>query len=97
MQACWPCRFSPSQGTRSKTEETVIETPITVAQKTDPSQSSLRHRYLQLLLLIVGSGVIYPAVYMRQNFEGSMLETFDITRAQLGECHSILGVIFFLT
>ena len=26
-----------------------------------------------------------------------MLETFDITRAQLAECHSILGVIFFLT
>lgn len=26
-----------------------------------------------------------------------MLETFDITRAQLGECHSIMGVIFFLT
>ena len=26
-----------------------------------------------------------------------MLETFDITRAQLGECHSILGIIFFLT
>ena len=48
-------------------------------------------------MLIVGSGVIYPAVYMRQNFEGSMLETFDITRAQLAECHSILGVIFFLT
>ena len=48
-------------------------------------------------MLIVGSGVIYPAVYLRQNFEGSMLETFDITRAQLAECHSILGVIFFLT
>ena len=26
-----------------------------------------------------------------------MLETFDITRAQLGECHTILGIIFFLT
>ena len=59
------------------------------------AKPSLKHRYLQLLLLIVGSGVIYPAVYMRQNFEGSMLETFDITRAQLAECHSILGVIFF--
>ena len=61
------------------------------------AKPSLKHRYLQLLLLIVGSGVIYPAVYMRQNFEGSMLEAFDITRAQLAECHSILGVIFFLT
>tara|TARA_B100000214_G_scaffold241113_1_gene176577 strand:- start:1145 stop:2398 length:1254 start_codon:yes stop_codon:yes gene_type:complete len=61
------------------------------------AKPSLKHRYIQLLLLIVGSGVIYPAVYMRQNFEGSMLETFDITRAQLGECHTILGIIFFLT
>jgi len=61
------------------------------------AKPGLKHRYLQLLLLVVGSGVIYPAVYMRQNFEGSMLETFDITRAQLGECHSILGIIFFLT
>ena len=26
-----------------------------------------------------------------------MLETFAITRAQLGECHSLLGVVFFLT
>ena len=58
------------------------------------AKPSLKHRYLQLLLLMVGSGVIYPAVYMRQNFEGSMLETFDITRAQVGECHSILGSYF---
>ena len=34
---------------------------------------------------------------MRQNFEGSMLETFSITVEQLGECHSLLGVMFFLT
>ena len=26
-----------------------------------------------------------------------MLAAFDITRAQLGECHSILGIVFFLT
>ena len=79
------------------TEETVIETSTTADQKTDPSQPSLKQRYVQLLLLIIGSGTIYPVVYMRQNFEGSMLETFDITRAQLGECHSILGIVFFLT
>jgi len=34
---------------------------------------------------------------MRQNFEGSMLETFSLTVEQLGECHSLLGVMFFLT
>ena len=89
--------LSPNPGTAPDTKETVIETSTTAEQKTDPSQPSLKQRYLQLLLLIIGSGTIYPVVYMRQNFEGSMLETFDITRAQLGECHSILGIVFFLT
>ena len=89
--------LSPNQETAPDTEETVIETSTTAEQTTDPSQPSLKQRYLQLLLLIIGSGTIYPVVYMRQNFEGSMLETFDITRAQLGECHSILGIVFFLT
>ena len=89
--------LSPNSGTAPDIEETVIETSTTAEQKTDPSQPSLKQRYLQLLLLIIGSGTIYPVVYMRQNFEGSMLETFDITRAQLGECHSILGIVFFLT
>jgi len=89
--------LSLNLGTAPDIEETVIETSTTADQKTDPSQPSLKQRYLQLLLLIIGSGTIYPVVYMRQNFEGSMLETFDITRAQLGECHSILGIVFFLT
>ena len=45
-----------------------IDTPP-LAQQRLVTKPSLKHRYLQLLLLIVGSGVIYPAVYMRQNFE----------------------------
>ena len=89
--------LSLNLGTAPDIEETVIKTSTTADQTTDPSQPSLKQRYLQLLLLIIGSGTIYPVVYMRQNFEGSMLETFDITRAQLGECHSILGIVFFLT
>ena len=94
---CGCADSSPKPDPVPDTEETVIETSTTADQKTDPSQPSLKQRYLQLLLLIIGSGTIYPVVYMRQNFEGSMLETFDITRAQLGECHSILGIVFFLT
>lgn len=57
----------------------------------------MRQRYFQLFILIIASGSIYPVVYMRQNFEGSMLETYGITLEQLGECHSLLGLMFFLT
>jgi len=84
-------------GSEERPIETSTSAPAPAQQEPQAAKPSLKQRYLQLLLLIVGSGVIYPVVYMRQNFEGSMLETFDITRAQLGECHSIMGVIFFLT
>jgi predicted MFS family arabinose efflux permease len=57
----------------------------------------MRQRYFQLFILIIASGSIYPVVYMRQNFEVSMLETYGISLEQLGECHSILGLMFFLT
>jgi len=57
----------------------------------------MRQRYFQLFILIIASGSIYPVVYMRQNFEGSMLEAYGITLEQLSECHSLLGIMFFLT
>ena len=54
-------------------------------------------RYLQLTALVFAAGVIYPLVYLRQNFEGSMLEAFNITNTQLGQCYSMLGVLFVAT
>ncbi len=54
-------------------------------------------RYLQLAIITVAAGAIYPLLYLRQNFEVSMLETFDITATQLGQCNAILGVLFVVT
>lgn len=54
-------------------------------------------RYRQLLLLILAAGTVYPIPYLRQNFENSMLELFTLNRAQLGECHSLLGVMLFFS
>ena len=56
-----------------------------------------RARYVQLAVLVFAAGVIYPLVYLRQNFEVSMLEAFQITNTQLGQCYSMLGVLFFLS
>ena len=70
---------------------------VTKESDIDTPSLSQRQRYFQLLILIIASGSIYPVVYMRQNFEGSMLETYGITLEQLGECHSLLGLMFFLT
>ena len=57
---------------------------------------SLRQRYLQLALVSVAGGAIYPLVYMRQNFELSMLEAFGISAAELQSCYALLGALFVL-
>ncbi len=56
----------------------------------------LRH-YAQLGVLILAAGAIYPLIYLRQNFEVSILDSFGITISQLGQCYSMLGVIFVVT
>ena len=57
---------------------------------------SLRERYSQLFVLILAGGAIYPVLYLRQNFEVSLLETYQLTQTQLGEAYSLLGVMFVL-
>ena len=53
--------------------------------------------YYQLVLIVVAAGSIYPLLYLRQNFEISILESFDITQAQLRYCSSMLGFIFMIS
>ena len=54
-------------------------------------------RYLQLAVITAAAGAIYPLLYLRQNFEVSMLETFGITVSQLAQCNAMLGVLFVVT
>lgn len=61
-----------------------------------PQPADLRS-YSQLVLIIVAAGAIYPLLYLRQNFELSILEAFNISQTQLRYCSSILGVIFMIT
>ena len=53
--------------------------------------------YSQLVLIVVAAGAIYPLLYLRQNFEISILESFDITQTQLRYCSSMLGLIFMIS
>ena len=58
---------------------------------------SKRSRYMQLLLLTIAGGAIYPMLYMRQIYQTTMLEAFQLTNGQLGELYSMMGLLFFLT
>lgn len=55
-----------------------------------------RQKYLQLLILIIAAGVIYPMLYLRQNYQTSIEQVFHITPTQLGYLYSILGIFFFI-
>lgn len=60
-------------------------------------RSATFRSYSQLALIVVAAGAIYPLLYLRQNFELSILEAFSITQTQLRYCSSMLGIIFMVT
>ena len=61
------------------------------------NQSSLKSRYLKLAVLVIVAGNIYPLIYLRQNFEVSLIESLGITSQQLAQNYSILGVLYMVT
>jgi len=63
---------------------------------TPESPAARRQRYFQFLVIVLGGGAMYPIMYLRQNFEISILEACRIDASQLGELYSILGVIVTL-
>jgi len=60
-------------------------------------KSSNFTRYFQFALLLIAAGAIYPLLYMRQNFEQTLLMAFDITATDLADFNSILGLIYVST
>ena len=54
-------------------------------------------RYFQLALLLASGGGIYAVIYMRQNFETTLLQAFGISSGDLGQLYSMLGVVFALS
>lgn len=69
---------------------TIAQTPASAGKKIDLK------RYLQFTLLLLAAGAIYPLLYLRQNFETSILEVFQITKGELGNYYSMLGVMYFV-
>lgn len=59
--------------------------------------SAQRQRYFLFFLLLLSAGAIYPLLYLRQNFETTILSAFHINSSQLGDFYSLLGVVYALT
>ncbi len=54
-------------------------------------------RYGQLAVLVLVGGCVYPLVYLRQNYEVTMLEAFGVTIGELAGCYALLGAMFMAT
>lgn len=51
-------------------------------------------RYFQFFLVVLAAGAIYPLVYLRTNYQETILEVFGMTIQQLNTIYSILGLVF---
>ena len=54
-------------------------------------------RLSQLALLVSAAGSLFPLIYLRQNFELTLLDTLGVSLTELNECYAILGVTFTLS
>ena len=53
-------------------------------------------RYFQFALIIFAAGVIYPVIYLRTNYQVTLLEVFSLSQAQLNNFYSMLGLAYVI-
>jgi predicted MFS family arabinose efflux permease len=51
-------------------------------------------RYFQFFLVVLAAGAIYPLVYLRTNYQETILEVFNMKLQDLNTIYSILGLVF---
>ena len=71
--------------------------PVAQVSVAVPAANDTASRYFQLLLLVLAAGAIYPILYLRQVYQTTMLDVFQINHSQLGYLYSMLGTIFLLS
>ncbi|PAM93224.1 MFS transporter [Flavobacterium sp. IR1] len=53
-------------------------------------------RYIQFLLIVLAAGAIYPLLYLRTNYQETILSVFNIGLDELNIIYTVLGFIFIL-
>lgn len=51
-------------------------------------------RYLQFALVILAAGSIYPLIYLKAQYQETILAVFSLTPPQLNSIYTILGLVF---
>lgn len=58
--------------------------------------SQVLRRYFQFFLIVLAAGAIYPIVYLRTNYQQTLLEVFSIDIKQLNSIYSVLGIVWMI-
>ncbi|MDE3738666.1 MFS transporter [Pseudomonas resinovorans] len=72
-------------------------TSAQIAELSGSADNGKAQRYLQLMLLVLAAGSIYPVLYLRQVYQSTMLEVFAISNTELGYLYSMLGTLFLVS
>ncbi len=83
-------RRVPEDASMSRTAAQIDAAPGT-------GENGKAQRYVQLLLLVLAAGAIYPVLYLRQVYQSTMLEVFAISNTELGYLYSMLGTLFLVS
>ncbi len=53
-------------------------------------------RYFQFFLIILAAGAIYPVIYLRTNYQVTILEVYGLEPTQLNNFYSMLGIAYVI-
>lgn len=53
-------------------------------------------RYFQFFLIVLAAGAIYPVIYLRTNYQVTILEVFNLSQIQLNNFYSMLGMAYVI-
>lgn len=53
-------------------------------------------RYLQFILIVLAAGSIYPIIYLKTNYQETILQVFNMSLPQLNSIYSVLGIVWVI-
>ena len=58
--------------------------------------TSNARRYFQFFLVLLAAGAIYPVIYLRTNYQETILEVFNLPLTSLNNFYSVLGMAYII-
>lgn len=78
------------------TQRPVWEGKLTTILLEGIMKNSNMRRYFQFFLILLAAGAIYPVIYLRTNYQVTILEVYGLDPTQLNNFYSMLGIAYVI-